>query len=289
MCAKLCKSLEKPRDKGEGKEKKEGDKEANTDAAMHVTMGTQVFLQTAQVTGTGPELGSSDGLKVRALFDTEAQRSYVSNLVIATFGAEKQRAKAVNLVKLTVRKEETNFETNMNVYAVPKICSELKSQDIESAKRKYPHLNGIEFADREAEGSVMEIDLLIGSDYMWEFMEYKTVRGEPGQPVATSTKVGWLLSGPVEVQSREKLSSINFQSTHVLRVESESWDFDSVGIRERASVQEEFEQNINFKDGRYFVNLPWREHHELLPDNYENCVARLNSTVKRLRKQPKVF
>ena len=67
------------------------------------------------------------------------------------------------------------------------------------------------------------------------------------------------------------------------------WDFDSVGIRERASVQEEFEQNVNFKDGRYFVNLPWREHHELLPDNYENCVVRLNSTVKHLRKQPEVF
>ena len=67
------------------------------------------------------------------------------------------------------------------------------------------------------------------------------------------------------------------------------WDFDLVGIRERASVQEEFEQNINFKDCRYFVNLAWRKHHELLPDNYENCVARLNSTVKRLRKQPEVF
>ena len=90
---------------------------------------------------------------------------------------------------------------------------------------------------------------------------------------------------------------MNSRSTHVLRVERESvkddldklWDFDSVGIRERASVQEEFEQNINFKDGRYFVNLPWREHNELLPDNYENCVVRLNSTVKRLRKQPEVF
>ena len=103
--------------------------------------------------------------------------------------------------------------------------------------------------------------------------------------------------GASEAQPREKLSSINSRSTHVLRVESESvkddldklWDFDSVGIRERASVQEEFEQNINFKDGRYFVNLPWREHNELLPDNYENCVVRLNSTVKRLRKQPEVF
>ena len=86
--AKLCKSLGKPRDKGEGTEKKEGDKEANTDAAMHVTMGTQVFLQTAQVTVTGPELGSSDGLKVRALFDTGAQRSYVSKGVADKLGLE---------------------------------------------------------------------------------------------------------------------------------------------------------------------------------------------------------
>ncbi len=37
------------------------------------------------------------------------------------------------------------------------------------------------------------------------------------------------------------------------------------------------------------MNLPWREHHELLPDNYENCVLRLSSTVKRLKKQPEVF
>ena len=55
-------------------------------------------------------------------------------------------------------------------------------------------------------------------------------------------------------------NSMYYISTHVLGVESESvkddldklWDFDSVGIRERTSVQEEFEQNIKFKD------LPWR-------------------------------
>ena len=310
VCAKLCKSLDKPKEKEKGENN--SDSGANTSAAIQVNTGTQVFLQTAQVTVTNPESGSSDEVKIRALFDTGAQRSYVSkrvadklgletvqtdNLVIATFGAEKQRVKAVNLVKLTVRKEETNFERNMNVYAVPKICSELKSQDIESVKKRYPHLNGIEFADHKAEDGVMEIDLLIGSDYMWDFLNDETIRGESGQPVAISTKVGWLLSGPVEAQLKERPSSINFQSTHVLRVASESpkedldklWDFDSVGIRERGSVQEEFEQNINFKDGRYFVNLPWREHHELLPDNYENCVLRLSSTVKRLKKQPEVF
>ena len=76
---------------------------------------------------------------------------------------------------------------------------------------------------------------------MREFLDDPTIRGEPGQPVAISTKVGWLLSGPVEEQSNEKVSSINFPSTYVLRVESEPskedlsklWGLDSTGIYER--------------------------------------------------------
>ena len=44
-----------------------------------------------------------------------------------------------------------------------------------------------------------------------------------------------------------------------------------------------------YADGRYSVNLPWKEHHGALADNYENSVARLASQIRRLRKQPEVF
>ena len=57
VCAKLCNSLEKPSDKGEGKEKKEGDKEANTDTGMHVTMGTQVFCTNCTSDGDRSRIG----------------------------------------------------------------------------------------------------------------------------------------------------------------------------------------------------------------------------------------
>ena len=35
--------------------------------------------------------------------------------------------------------------------------------------------------------------------------------------------------------------------------------------------------------------LPWKEHHNLLPDNYENSVARLSSYLKRLRRDTEIL
>ena len=165
------------------------------------------------------------------------------------------------------------------------------------AKERYPHLSQVQYADSCASNESMPVDVLIGSDYMWEFLNGVEIRGEPGEPVAVSTKVGWVMSGPVDGHSRERLSSINFATTHVIKVASNPptdelnrlWDFESIGIREKESVQEAFEKNIVHKDGRYMVKLPWMEHHKTLPDNYENSVARLKSQIRRLRRNPEVL
>ena len=113
---------------------------------------------------------------------------------------------------------------------------------------------------------------------------------------------GWMgVVGSVENLPREKLSSIQFSSTHVLRTESRVvddtlqgdldrlWDLDSVGIRDKDTVLEAFEKNLSFEDGNYLGHLPWKEQHGLLPDNFENCVARLSSQLKHLRKVPEIF
>ena len=225
-------------------------------------------------------------------------------LTIATFGDQYQELEAVNLVELSLTKSGTDFKTTLNAFAVPHICNDLQGQDLEWVKKRYPSLKNIEFADVCPASNTMQIDLLIGSDYIWDFFDGKSVRGEEsgqGGPVAVSTKVGWVLSGPVENLPREKLSSIQFSSTHVLRTESRVvddtlqgdldrlWDLDSVGIRDKDTVLEAFEKNLSFEDGKYLVHLPWKEQHGLLPDNFENCVARLSSQLKRLRKDPEIL
>ena len=66
------------------------------------------------------------------------------------------------------------------------------------------------------------------------------------------------------------------------------WSLDSIGIQEKDTVREACLKNIEFKDERYSVKLPFKEHHNILPDNYENAVLRLKSNLKRLHNQPKV-
>ena len=67
------------------------------------------------------------------------------------------------------------------------------------------------------------------------------------------------------------------------------WELDAVGIKEKDSTHEAFLKNLEFKDGRYSVNLPFKEHDDMLPDNYETAPVRLNSNLKRLRSQPEVL
>ena len=43
------------------------------------------------------------------------------------------------------------------------------------------------------------------------------------------------------------------------------------------------------RDGRYQVQLPWKETRPLLPDNYNICVNRLQSLLHYLRKDDKLL
>ena len=68
------------------------------------------------------------------------------------------------------------------------------------------------------------------------------------------------------------------------------WELDSIGVLpNEASVHDKFLDTIRKRDSRYEVSLPWKEHQLLLSDNYEVAVSRLNSVLKRLKRNPELF
>ena len=79
----------------------------------------------------------------------------------------------------------------------------------------YQHLSGLDLADRYSESEILEIDLLIGSDVYWDVVAGEIVRGARG-PVAINTRLGWVLSGPVQMSD---VTSVNFTSSHTLRID----------------------------------------------------------------------
>ena len=50
-------------------------------------------------------------------------------------------------------------------------------------------------ADSGDVSDTLEVDVLIGSDFYWNLVTGRVIRGKSG-PMAIHTRVGWILSGP---------------------------------------------------------------------------------------------
>ena len=95
------------------------------------------------------------------------------------------------MVNLHLRKSEYDDPITTSALTFPVICSPLPAK----VSTSYAHLDGLELADEPC-SSGSSIDLLIGSDYYWNFVTGETKRSEEG-PIAVNSKLGWLLSGPI--------------------------------------------------------------------------------------------
>ena len=148
----------------------------------------------------------------------------------------------------------------------------------------------------------MPVDVLIGSDYYWEFVTGSVCRGVGG-PAAIHIKLGWVLSGP----SHDKLeldyctinmnvsyvlhADIHFEETHTLDDKFRAfWELEALRIRDREeTLYDDFTGVVKLKNERYQVPLPWREYHDLLLDTYQLSLHQLQGLLRRLRQDPNVL
>ena len=63
---------------------------------------------------------------------------------------------------------------------------------------------------------------------------------------------------------------------------------ESLGNTERDEALEKFNKGIELRNGRYAVNLPWKEKKSALPDNYELTLARFKGQPKRHKKDENI-
>ena len=65
-------------------------------------------------------------------------------------------------------------------------------------KERYQHLQDLEFSDVSDEEE-LDVHVILGLEDLCKLRTGKMVWGEPGEPVAEQTKLGWTLLGPVEL------------------------------------------------------------------------------------------
>ena len=145
---------------------------------------------------------------------------------------------------------------------------------------------------------ILEIDLLIGPDYLWSFQGGRTIRGEPDEPIAIETRLGWVLSGLLKGFCDDSQVSVHLVGHNVSRnvdcreLEESArklWDYKTIGIREDDEVHEALKDAILFNGKRYEVSLPWKEGHGTLPSNYQNSMKRLKGQLERLKSDTEIL
>ena len=63
---------------------------------------------------------------------------------------------------------------------------------------------------------MLSIQILIGSDFIWQFQEGESLRGGPNEPVAVKTTLGWVLSGPLRGKHLNVLEEINVNFVSIM-------------------------------------------------------------------------
>ena len=61
--------------------------------------------------------------------------------------------------------------------------SNIANEHVEVVKNNYSHLNGIYFSDVSRNEDFLEVDILVGSDFIWEFQRGESIIGGPSEPV----------------------------------------------------------------------------------------------------------
>ncbi|XP_073246936.1 uncharacterized protein [Porites lutea] len=120
------------------------------------------------------------------------------------------------------------------------------------------------------------IDVLIGSDYYWDIITGEVARGDDKL-----------------VKPYDFMDSQN-QATELANSLNWFWDIESAGITEPSSKVNEDEQFLRFikfdkDEGRYEVDLPWREQTCKQSDNFDLCVTRLNCLEELLKKDEELL
>ncbi|XP_071052941.1 uncharacterized protein [Onthophagus taurus] len=291
----LCPSLEADKSASQLQKKTE-------DVNLSNCTNMHVFLQTlvVKITGSGGEK------EVRAIIDTGFQRSYVlksvateikcrtkrtERIVHALFGGTQTEEQEHRCYEIRLVRLDGEFACRFEVLDQPTICSAIPNV-FNGAWTTELKNAGIKLSDT---GNCREVSVLIGADVVGKLLTGKKLQLKCGL-VALETLLGWTLMGKIKTTKVLK-GNVFATSTSLLTKDmpiSKLWQLDVLGISDpeenRSKVELEKAVKTLFKEttvvneeGRYEVQLPWKEGHPPLPNNYNLAKKRLQSVYNKLQ------
>ena len=254
-------------------------------------------------------------LRVNALLDEASTKSYVNSDVAAELGLKGKTEKVtINVLNGQIETFETkpvSFELQnvdgkvsfkVNAYTASRVTGDMNVIDWNEYRMKWPHLRSIKFL-LNAKRPI--VDVLIGLDCLDLHCAIEEVRGQPGEPVARLTPLGWTCIGNPYSAKTTKLVT-HFARTYFIRDQFEIeeinsnlkrfWEVEEASLGKPTPIVQIQDQlamrkvdgSLHYDQNMYRVSIPWKEDKPMLPDNYSMALKRLQNTEKRLQKSPNI-
>ena len=245
-------------------------------------------------------------LKVNALLDDASSKTYLNSDIAAELGLEgrpheltvnvlndNQQILDTTVVEFMISSCEGKVSKLASAYTAERVTGNMQVVDWSKYKHKWKHLKGIKFPQV---GPRPIVDLLIGVDQADLLYSLRDVRGEPGEPIARLTPLGWTCIGNPEVPVERTQTSFTFflNDSHELNsLVRRYWDVEEPKETLIVNPEEKFardtvSRSLTFADGHYSVGMPWKKDRPLLSDNYSMALHRLHSTEKKLKRSPEL-
>ena len=197
-------------------------------------LGSRSFLQTAQTTTFNLDCPRMSA-RVRITMDTGSQMSYITDAVRQQLALTSAGERSISIMHdlWCQSGQRTKLRVCESWWSVSDsqalLCAnDLWAIDVPSldCQKTYSHLTGLELADDPGESRTVQVDILIGCDHYWDLITWRLQRGTAG-PVATETKLGWILSGPADISSRsDELHSL---VVHTLQISAPTPETQNTG------------------------------------------------------------
>nr|XP_012234631.1 PREDICTED: uncharacterized protein LOC105679278 [Linepithema humile] len=273
--------------------------------AHHSTFQVQTLLATAQV-----QVSSLEGntTKARLLLDQGSEISLITERLAQRLRLSRQRssvplvgigAQPSNTTKGIVRFKikphfDSRFEAVISAHVLPSLTTTIPAREI--CQNSWLHLKGLQLAD-PLFSTPGPIDLLLGADVYGQILNEGVVKGQVNSPIAQSTTLGWIISGPTGKEvSHRRLQSYHISCDKELCLLMQRfWELESVPTAHRSSLTpEEQECEKHFQDthsrdsrGRYVVKLPFKKSVERLGDSRHKAALLHNKLIRRCAKDQK--
>ena len=166
---------------------------------------------------------SDEFVPIRLMLDSASSGSYikrdvlkqiscdkigVKSIEIDTFSGGEVKCQDCDVVKLVIFDRNNYFEpTEICVSAVNSICRDVPTWKL--TPHQSSSIRNYQLSEpNQISGKLLSIDMLIGLDHYWKFMERRT--DDPGfGPRLRSSKLGWILSGQRDYSKPRLLTNIS--------------------------------------------------------------------------------